>query len=372
MKVTRRDILKGASSLFLAPAALLAIQQGVGAQSTGTILDTSPSDYIDYRAAFLRALTPSEGDLQGLLRQEFRQLQPAGAIYASYLDQFSAKPLPDVLQLDLAVIPVNGPNEGRVNSLKRSFVSADTFWGVQVEVYACDSIQTAQKYIKHAIHTTQAAWRKGTLLNRAAIGDESWVVDATPLYTNALWLRFGAIVARVDASASGNPEAYGLSLQIPPSVAEAVAHMILLKAARGSNLSQKTLHINPLEPAGPDLSVLIRVNGELLPRHSCQQVGEQIYAPVLPFADAAHQNLQARWEPSVGALMLLGPPYPVLTLATGSIIVKEGPPTKTMLKVPLFKDGNQPYMALSDLLSLLPRSKMQAEGEGFSIQASAI
>ena len=385
MNRTRRDLLKCVGGMLLAPAIVSAGQRSAEAQIASTVVGPDPTRYMDHSTALLQAIVPGEEDFQGFLRQSFSSKQPAGLVGAFYLDQFEGKVIPDVfhLDVDLSKAPFNRLNQGHVSTLERVLFSADGFWSINLQVHFCDPVETAKSYLNESTLGMQAVWKQGTLLGTVPIGDESRIIDASSKY-DLLLFRFGPIVARVEMNSTGNSEAYGITLEAPLSLVEAIAHMIMLKASRQPFMSYRSTSKKPAGPPKPyfsaadfgvpepvDLSVPVRVNGELLPLHSCQQFGGQTYIPVLTFADAAYQDLSARWEANVGALMLYSS-FTGVTLAAGSIIVKEGPPVKKTLKVPLLKDGNDPYMALDDLLSLLPRAKAQPEGPGFSVQTSAI
>lgn len=366
MKITRRHIIQWAGSALLTGA--VSKQLRVEAQDSNALSYRDAQSLINPSLAVLELITPNEYDLQGFLRQNFSRTQPAGSIFSSSPDKYGAQPISDTVStdVDLDREPFGRLRQGRVSSLQRVMISSDTFYQVRYEVHICDSLATAQGYIIEATHMTQAAWQKGTLRNAAPIADESWVIDGSGNDFKPIWFRFGKVVARVDGRATGAGQAYGMTLSVPASVVEAIAHLIILRIARLQTLSSRINRFDKVNsPRSDDLSVSVQVNGETLPKHSCQLVGDQVYVPVLTFADAA--SLQARWVADVGALMLVHSPFAAMTLAAGSDIVKEGPPTKATIKVPLFKDGSRPIMALADLLSLLPRSSVQQEDGIFRV-----
>ena len=125
---------------------------------------------------------------------------------------------------------------------------------------------------------------------------------------------------------------------IPPAAVEVVAHQILLHASQQAKLIRV-----------PAQDAHLAVNGHALPQNA-PLVGKQTYVPVREFAKA--MGLTSGWDAKTGALTLSGPKRRTVALTAGSTQATVGGARAAALTVPVLKDGGEPVMALSDLLTL--------------------
>jgi len=172
------------------------------------------------------------------------------------------------------------------------------------------------------------------------IGDESLaLVENGRIQTLAF--RYGSLLALIEGSRSNRSFMFNRALTIqtmPPAAVEAIAYQIVLRASQQAKLI-----------SGPAQNTRLAVNGHALPKNVLL-VGKQTYVPVREFAKA--MGLTSGWDAKTGALTLSGPKRRTVALTAGSTQATVGGARAAALTVPVLKDGGEPVMALSDLLTL--------------------
>ena len=145
-------------------------------------------------------------------------------------------------------------------------------------------------------------------------------------------------------------------LSFPQESVEAIAQLILLRAARHPELTEL-----------PVKDVIISVNGKALPKSSTLQLGDMIYVPVREFANAA--GMQMKWNPKTGELALTRSNQ-TLTLSAGSFSVQGIGPKAVFMKTPVLTEAGQPVMVLKDLMALVGGSITRPDGKDYKVQVN--
>ena len=294
----------------------------------------------------LQTLAPNEQDLQGFIRvlpgSDTPSLLNNGNATAA--PQVSAKPIKDTIFLRND--PTSTPywafvfsETVSVGAIKRLFQSADGTFVLDVAVILCDSPEAAHEQLSH-LHWTAGMWKPGRWTGPEMIGDESLaLVENGRIQTLAF--RYGSLLALIEGSRSNRSFMFNRALTIqtmPPAAVEAIAYQIVLRASQQAKLI-----------SGPAQNTRLAVNGHALPKNVLL-VGKQTYVPVREFAKA--MGLTSGWDAKTGALTLSGPKRRTVALTAGSTQATVGGARAAALTVPVLKDGGEPVMALSDLLTL--------------------
>ena len=288
-----------------------------------------PSQAQDVTRRQLQQLAPSENDLAGFARLQLSKFQPSQDVTGADSDYIDLNH--DVTQWSPGR-PSTPERTGAVSRIRRGFVSSDGNYMLSIFITLCDTPEAAREEVTDFRREVQSAYYPGTLTGRPRIGDESWYSS-----NNSLLFRQGRMMVLVNGD-SIKVEGRAAPAPFPPPALEAVAYESLLKAAQQPELTGVS-----------GLSTSMAVNGHALPK-GIILVGKQTYVPVREFAKA--MGLTSGWDAKTGALTLSGPKHKTVGLTAGSTQATVGGAKAAALLVPVLKDGGEPVMALSDLLTL--------------------
>ena len=294
------------------------------------VLTGHPVQAQDVTRQQLQQLAPNESDLVGFARLQLSKFQPSQDATGADSDYIDLNH--DVTQWSPGR-PSTPERTGTVSRIRRGFVSSDGNYMLSFFITLCDTPEAAREEVADFRREVQVAYHPGTLSGGPRIGDESWYESL-----NALLFRQGRMMVLVNGDkikASGRQSDAAL---FPPPALEAAAYECLLKAAQQPELTGVS-----------GLSTSVAVNGHTLPRGTIL-VGKQTYVPVREFARAL--GMTSGWDAKTGALTLTGAGRKAVALTAGSTAATVGGAKAAALAVPVLKDGGEPVMALSDLLTL--------------------
>lgn len=297
----------------------------------------------------LEALILGEADLQG-----FARALTTDGVWRKGESNFLAEKVS--LNRDLATLypGLEGPGRrGVVSSFWRGMESDQSYHYFTMIVRLCDTAETAVEQLQYRRSQTSGILERGALTNSTEIGDLSYASGNERFKT--IICQFGKVMADIHVGVSPD----GMSKKVaefPPEAVEALAHLLLLRAARQPELTG-------VEARKPTVTV----NGRAMPAGKCVRVGKRVYVPVSAFAPLA--GAQARWDATTGELHLVrGGLWRTLRFGDGKAKTPQG--ASAPLKVPLLKDGGEPVLLLDDLVMLLNGRVTQAaaaDGDAYHV-----
>ena len=275
----------------------------------------------------MQTLVPGEQELQGFVhvnRDGVPPLAPVEDIVALNLDAAQLSP-------GWAEMP---GSKGTFSYVVRNMRSVDGRYKIRIDVTVCDSPQTAQQELKAFLSEATSGKKAGSLTSDTVIGDESWVEDSYDRF-HTLLFRFGSLIVMLQGS---GPRVVTPAQDFLPAAVEAVAYQTLLRASQQAALIGVSAQ-----------TAQLTINGHAQPKGALKVAG-RVYVPVKEFARA--MGLTSGWDAKTGALTLTGAGHKAVALTAGSTQATVGGAKAAALAVPVLKDGGEPVMALSDLLTL--------------------
>lgn len=319
MNITRRDII-----LLL-----------VCILSTGFASKASAAQNQRVTKQQLQMLVPGQQDLQG-----FMQVRPAGELPEGWAPAIWSPQTQTLTEPVSPAIPLEDEvTLEDVATLTRTFYSQNGLYRMEMQVELCPTPAAAAEEITAYRHSCQSVFVPGAFDGKPAVGDESWVLPSMMGGTdNVLIIRIGRMMVLVAGGLSSSAARHQLRTEFPKAAVEAAAYQVLLRASQQAMLTGVSAQ-----------DAKVSINGHALPKNALR-VGSQVYIPVKEFARA--MGLTSGWDAKTGALTLSGPKRKTVALTAGSTAATVGGAKAAALMVPVLKDGGEPVMALSDLLTL--------------------